>query len=243
MKQRFVFNALLTAAAFGAFGSFDAHAQVFISQTYNVNAAIPDGSLSGLEDSRTITTPATPILDVNVTLNISGTGGGMVNGDIYAYLTHDTGISILLNRPGLRSGSTIGYDDSGYSSVTFDDSAANDVHVYRLSLTGGHDNPILPYPSPLNGDTWQPDGRSINPTSIGATFDTAPRNARLDVFNGLNPNGEWTLFLADIQTGGTATLNSWTLNITAVPEPHHYALATGLSLFGLALWRNLRPRA
>lgn len=240
MKPRFI--TLLSAAAFGAFAAFNAQAQVFISQTYNVNAAIPDGNLTGLQDSHTITAPAAPIVDVDVILNISGTGpGGMVNGDIYAYLTHDTGISILLNRPGLRSGSSLGYDDSGFSSVTFDDAAANDVHVYRLSLTGGHDNPIQPYPSPLTG-TWQPDGRDILPTSTGATFDAAARDASLNAFSGLNRSGEWTLFLADLQTGGTATLNSWTLNVTAVPEPHHYAIATALSLLGLAAWRKLRSR-
>jgi subtilisin-like proprotein convertase family protein len=43
---------------------------------------------------------------------------------------------------------------------------------------------------------------------------------------GDNPNGQWTLFFADtVAGGGTSVLNSWTLNITAVPEPVVLALA------------------
>ena len=178
---------------------------------------------------------------MNVTLTISGIGA-MVNGDIHAYLTHETGISILLNRTGFRSGTFLGYDDNGFSNVTLDDSAANGIHVYRLSLTGGHDNPITPYPSPLANTAWQPDARNIPATSPGAAFDTAPRTAMLNSFNGLNPSGQWTLFVADLATGGAATLNSWGVEITAVPEPQYYALAVGVGLLGFAAWRRGRVR-
>jgi subtilisin-like proprotein convertase family protein len=44
----------------------------------------------------------------------------------------------------------------------------------------------------------------------------------LSSFNGLNPNGTWTLFLADASGGAPNTLVSWGLDITgtaAVPEP------------------------
>jgi hypothetical protein len=41
----------------------------------------------------------------------------------------------------------------------------------------------------------------------------------LSVFNGMNPNGDWTLFLADQGAGDEATLTGWTLSLTAVPEP------------------------
>jgi hypothetical protein len=41
----------------------------------------------------------------------------------------------------------------------------------------------------------------------------------LDGFTGRNPNGDWTLFIADQGAGDTATLTGWTLSITAVPEP------------------------
>lgn len=61
-------------------------------------------------------------------------------------------------------------------------------------------------------------------------------------FDGSSADGTWQLFFADLSNGGgTSTLNSWGLNITAVPEPVNVALgiaATGwLACVGL---RRLR---
>lgn len=40
-------------------------------------------------------------------------------------------------------------------------------------------------------------------------------------------------------TWGTGpTADSLTINVTAVPEPHQYAMAAGLGLAGMALWRR-----
>jgi hypothetical protein len=45
-------------------------------------------------------------------------------------------------------------------------------------------------------------------------------------FNGGDPNGSWTLYFADtLGGGGNATLNGWSLELTAVPEPINGALA------------------
>lgn len=38
--------------------------------------------------------------------------------------------------------------------------------------------------------------------------------------------------------GTGANADTWTVNITAVPEPHQYAMAAGLGLVGLGLWRR-----
>ena len=44
-------------------------------------------------------------------------------------------------------------------------------------------------------------------------------------FDGGNPNGTWDLYFSDPTSGGgTSTLNQWSLNITAVPEPVNAAL-------------------
>lgn len=48
-------------------------------------------------------------------------------------------------------------------------------------------------------------------------------------FIGINPNTPWTLFFADQSAGGTTTLNGWSLDISAVPEP----TTTALGIFGL----------
>jgi hypothetical protein len=49
-------------------------------------------------------------------------------------------------------------------------------------------------------------------------------------FNGGGANGTWTLYFADRSNGGgTSTLNGWSLDIEAVPEPVNLALG----IFGL----------
>jgi subtilisin-like proprotein convertase family protein len=211
---------------------FPTGAQVLISQSFsNINQEIPDGDPSGLADSRTINTAAQgPILDVNVTLTLSGTGFGAVDGDIYAYLSHGSGFAVLLNRPGRNGTSSLGYDDSGFTSVLFDDSAPHgDVHTYRLTLFSDNNTAISPYPAALTG-TWAPDGRNISPLSSGALFDATIPTAFLNSFNGLNPNGQWTLFVADLERGGTARLEGWSIEIAAVPEPKHFAFASSILL-------------
>lgn len=52
-------------------------------------------------------------------------------------------------------------------------------------------------------------------------------------FVGMNPNNSWTLFFSDPSAGGQTTMASWSLDITAVPEPTTWA-AIGFGLiFGM----------
>ncbi|MDB6016994.1 MAG: hypothetical protein JWR19_1483 [Pedosphaera sp.] len=163
------------------------------------------------------------ITDLQVTLQISGG----FNGDIYGYLVHDGGFAVLLNRSGRTSGNSTGYGDSGFN-ITLSGSALYDIHNYQ-NITGAV--------SPLTG-TWAPDGRFIDPSLV---LDTDPRTALLSSFNGGDPSGDWTLFLADLDFGGQATLQNWTLTVTAVPEPSSWILGF-LGLSGLWLVRRrLRP--
>ncbi len=71
-------------------------------------------------------------------------------------------------------------------------------------------------------------------------LDTDTRTRFLSGFNGMNPNGTWTLFVADMSGGGVSTVTAWGRDITAVPEPGE-ALGTGL-LLGSALLLRMRPR-
>jgi subtilisin-like proprotein convertase family protein len=192
---------------------------------FSINATIPDGDLNGYQNSQTMSGLQPYITDVNVTLTISGG----FNGDFYAYLSHGNQIAILLNRVGRGSASSVGYPDAGFgpdnsaNSFTFDDQASHDLHLYRTfsySLNGS---------GQLTG-AWQPDGRNIDPLSSGSLFDSASRTAPLSVFNTLDPNGSWTLFISDVSSGGEGTLVNWGLQITAVPEP----TAAALLLTGLA---------
>jgi len=67
--------------------------------------------------------------------------------------------------------------------------------------------------------------------------------------NGSVADGTWTLYFADLSSGGgTSVLNSWSLGITPVPEPVNVALAMfGLVLVGggvvrRCLRKNIRPQ-
>ncbi len=185
----------------------------------NVGAVIPDNDPNGSQSSQTLSGLPAPIARVDVTLNVSGG----LNGDLYAFLSHNDTLTVLLNRVGRTSANPWGYPDAGFgldaalNSFTFSDQASYDVHYYRA----------VPYA--LNGSgqltgIWQPDGRALDPESPAAAFATAPRSNLLGLFNGMDANGLWTLFVADVSPLGESTLVSWGLNITLVPEPGTAAL-------------------
>lgn len=87
-------------------------------------------------------------------------------------------------------------------------------------------HPAIPSSGPVTG-TYQPDARNVDPASA---LDTSPRSAFLGSFAGLDPNGDWTFFIADTSPGGTAVLQSWNLTITGVPEPTPGVLLVGSTL-------------
>ena len=185
--------------------------------TATPNLPIPDGSTIGAVSTQNFFSDITLITEVRVTLDIIGTPapGDAFNGDIYAYITHGSGFAVLLNRVGRTASNDDGYADSGFS-VTFDDApAGDDIHNYRLfaPITGG-----------LLTGVWSSDGRNVNPAIV---LDTTPRTASLTSFNGLDPNGPWTLFVADVSSTGTAKVASWRIQVTGntVPEPTSALLA------------------
>src|SRR6266446_8952819 len=71
----------------------------------NINAAIPDASTIGLDDTRTISLPGLfSITDLKVSLTVAGG----FNGDLYCYLRHENGFVVLLNRPGRSAANSLG---------------------------------------------------------------------------------------------------------------------------------------
>jgi subtilisin-like proprotein convertase family protein len=195
--------------------SFSALAQTLtqVITNYTVNLPIPDNNASGVTSTKDFSSSISRIGDVNVTLKINGN----FNGDIFGYLSHGSGYSVLLNRVGRVAGNDLGYGDGGVN-ITLDDTASNgDIHIYRLKLSGSHSTALG---GPLSG-LWSPDGRTADPALVR---DTDPRGAFLSSFYNTDPNGKWTLFLADLAPGGTSTLESWGLEITTIPEPANWAL-------------------
>jgi hypothetical protein len=181
------------------------------------SGVIPDANPGGWSDTRTLGGLEATITDVNVRLTISGG----FNGDLYGYLVHSSGFTVLLNRVGTGSGSepqfTYGFSTSGFGSITLNQGDATSIHDV---------------PDPQAGDqVYRPDSGGQNTGGLNA-------------FNGLNPNGTWTLFLSDLSGGDTSTLVSWGLEIEAVPEPVTWALiGFGFIFLTVTAVRALRARS
>lgn len=194
------------------------HAAMTMTLDWTVNSTIPDNNPTGLADSRMITdSPIGFITSIEVRFQ---TSGGW-NGDLYAFLQHDSGFSVLLNRPGRSLMEVIGSSASGFN-VTFSDDAVTDIH----NVAGG---------GVITG-AYQPDARNVDPDTV---LDTDSRTAYLSNFQGLNANGDWTLFVADNAAGDNATLTSWGMTIVGTPEPSR-AMFLMLGLISLTM-RRRRP--
>jgi hypothetical protein len=191
------------------------------TETYNSGFAnsgvIPDGNTTGWWDTRDVSFfsgSGWQITDVNVTFTI--TGG--YNGDLSAYLNHNGVLVPLLNRVGTGLGGepqySFGFSTSGFSNLRLDDAAATSIHDEA--------NPV-PYGSP-GYTSYKPDGGTLGN------------------FTG-NPNGNWTIFFADLSGGDLtpSTLGSWSLDITAVPEPVNVALGLFAGVLLLVILARSRP--
>lgn len=211
MKRLLPILALLPLAA--------ASASTTYTGTWNVSTVIPDNDDAGYTDTHNVSVVGITQIE-SVTVDLSFTGGW--NGDLYAYLVHNSGIAVLLNRPGRSAGASFGAGSSGMI-VTLDDNASADIHT-AIRMSGGSVAGI-----------FQPDGRTTDPLHV---LDTDSRPARLSSFTGLDASGAWTLFVADQAAGDTSTLQSWSLTVTGVPEPS----TASLILFGMTLGCVRRKR-
>jgi subtilisin-like proprotein convertase family protein len=179
-----------------------AHGAISYSPANPVNATIPDGSAVGWAGTATASALLSSITAISVTLNISGG----YNGDLYAYLTYGGVLVPLLNRVGVGTGDAFGYGTAGMNITLAD--GYTDIHTVEFPTSGGN---------------YAPDGRKISPQSAPSAFDAAG-TIDFSAYDGMNPNGTWTLFLADLSSGAQSQLVSWSLDITAVPEPVNAAL-------------------
>ena len=124
---------------------------------------VPDNNFSGWSDTRTVgAIPAGTFTSLSVDLNISGGW----NGDLYAYLVHSSGFSVLLDRvgTGVSGVSAFGYGDAGMNVNLA--ASGTSIHQY------GGANTFSATPT----GSWQTDNTS----------------GSLASFLGTNPNGTWS---------------------------------------------------
>jgi hypothetical protein len=204
MKRFLLIAALMTAVTSQA---------VIYSTNWNsgfVNGTtIPDNNFSGWSDTRNVSTmPAGTFVGLTVDLQL--TGGW--NGDLYAYLVHSTGFSVLLDRVGMGvAPGAFGYGDAGMN--------------VNLAATG----------STIHGYG----GANVFSASPTGSWQTDNTSGSLASFLSTTPNGTWSLFIADLSGGGVTTVQSWGLqmDIVAVPEVETWVAAALAGAFG-AFWLN-----
>ncbi len=225
---------ILTIVAGLALG-LQAQAALYDSGLITVGSTIPTQDPHG---TSTHTVSGLMTIDpgsVRVYLSISG---GII-GDLWVQLQGPSGSgaqSILLNRVGLTAAQPGGFVNPGYQGWLYDSAAGGNIHANG----GSYSSSAL-----LTGD-FAPDGRNIASNSSGTDFDNTSPTRMLSQFDGINPNGTWTLrFFDDVGGAGSAsTLDSWSLQLTAVPEPINVALGVfGVVFAGVAVGRRLRARA
>jgi subtilisin-like proprotein convertase family protein len=206
MKQILLLGTMMVAALSAS--------AVIYSTNWTVNASIPDNNPSGWVSSQNVNTmPAGTLTGLAVNLELSSGWSG----DLYAYMVHQSGFAVLLDRVG-TPGMTYGYGAANLNITLADDGfnggSYNGIHGYG----GGNST----------GTIWNPDNSAT--TSLPGS---------LSSFLGTTPNGTWTLFVADLSGGGVTTVQSWGLqmDIVAVPETETWVAAALAGAFG-AFWLN-----
>ena len=173
-----------------------------------LNTTIPDANPVGVANSQTIALGTLPSGTTTSIVNVDvrlNISGGY-NGDLYGYL--------VLQSADSSTTTAILLNRIGQTGGDFGNSGAG----INVTLSGSGMTDIHNAAFGAVSGTYQPDG--------GTT---------LASFNGVNANGTWTLFLADLSGGDTATLNSWGIDISVVPEPITWALMS-FALGGLGLF-------
>lgn len=126
--------------------------------------------------------------------------------------TYSKDVDVLLVAPGGRNAIVMG--DAG------SDLSALEAEVSNITVTLD-DEAAQPLPEgdgkPLTAGSFQPsnfDGPSSD--NFGIPAPTPSGNDALSTFDGINPNGQWRLFIVDDAAGDTGSLaGGWTLEITA----------------------------
>ena len=175
-------------------------------QTWTVNQTIPEGNPVGITFTGAFSAANAGDQVLGLTVGLTLSGG--YNGNLYAYLLSPEGVKVvLMNQPGV---SVNGFGASGSGmNITLTDAYTAQGAIQNVTSS-----------SVLSG--------AYHPAEQFSYFGTSGTPGGL-------ANGTWTLFFADLATGGgTSTLESWRvgMELSAVPEPSEWA-ALSLGLLGV----------
>jgi subtilisin-like proprotein convertase family protein len=130
-------------------------------------------------------------------------------------------VSVSITTSGGYNGDIYAYLSNGSTLITLVDqvTGAANSSGFNITLVEG------------GGATIQSATGTAGQVLSGVSY-TAAQN--LAGFNTTDPNGMWTLFFADLNSGDTSTLNSFSVDVTAVPEPVNLALGIFGGLLAVA---------
>jgi len=172
--------------------------------------------------------------------------------------------------PDSQNGGLVGV---GFSGVVSTIPSGYDIIsglTLTLNISGGYNHDLYAYLAAPNGTLVQLFNQPGSPYTSGSGFNirlgdlygagiqSASQTEGVSLtgdyhalgnfsdFNGGHANGTWTLFFQDLSPGGGATtLDGWSLDITAVPEPVNVALGIfgGIALVGGAVRWSRKAKA
>ena len=186
----------------------------FASFTNSAPILVPDPNrIATFQDG-----PAYPYPSQNLVSGLTGQVG-RVTISLFGFLhTYPHDVSVLLVGPTSASTLLLSHADANSTltspiDITFDDLAST------------------PFPAsgPMSPGDWQPSAYSPSPI-FSNPAPAGPYTAALNTFNGLNPNGTWSLYILDDGSGDTGSIaGGWSINFTNV-TPVNQVVDLGLSV-------------
>ena len=107
--------------------------------------------------------------------------------------------------------------------------AGGTANSFHIALNFEEGAPSLPSGGPFANGTFsptdfEPGEQFPSPSPIG------PYGTSLAVFNGLNANGDWSLFIVDDTAQGSGKIRGWSVTINPIPAPGAIALALAAAM-------------
>ncbi|NDE85427.1 MAG: hypothetical protein EB056_05310, partial [Verrucomicrobia bacterium] len=167
------------------------------SATYGSSVPIPDGNPAGLSQTlvNSQMSPLPYAVRLNLNINPDSIAGGFL-GDYVAYLRH-------VSADGLDSRTVKLFEHIGATSTNPDGSAGTGMSV----LLSDWATDSIALQDPVNQLTG-----SYRPGVIG-------QQLTLNDLGGVDPSGDWTLFVGDTSSGGVGVLAGWSVQLEQLFQP------------------------